>query len=140
LKCPSLQVQRFGKVGKRRIKQQEGEDGDDAQALQDGVDEVVPAGARVGDGMHRDHGLQRAQDQVQDHQLADAHQDEFGAGEGFLDELPMPMKNTSGCTGFRKASPGRWQRGRKWSGSWIALIRCDDAGSSSPPWAGAGLD
>ena len=44
--------------------------------------------ARVGDGMHRDGKLQRAQDQEQDHQLTDAYQDEFSAGESFFDEFP----------------------------------------------------
>jgi hypothetical protein len=61
--------------------------------------------------------LQRAQDQVQDHQLADAHQDEFGAGEGFLDELPMPMKNTSGCTRVSKSQP--WTVAKRSEMVWI---------------------
>jgi hypothetical protein len=83
----ALHAQRAGHAVHDRVEGEEYRHREEAQAVDQGVDEVVPARGAVAHLLRRDQGFQRAQDQEQGRHLAGPGQEPFDALEGVLGVL-----------------------------------------------------
>ncbi len=81
----ALEAQHAGQRVQQRIEREEDQHREQADAVQHGVDKVVPARARVGKLVHRDQGFHRPQHQEQQQQFEHADHQPLGALERFLD-------------------------------------------------------
>ena len=82
-----VETQGPGQTVHQGIEREEDEDGKQADAVQHGIQKIVPAGARVRDLLRRYHGFERTQHEKQQHQFAQADQEPFRALERLFREF-----------------------------------------------------